>query len=71
MLFLKKKDKSLRMCIDYRQLNKVTTKKKYPLPWINDLLDKLKGESYFSKIKLMLGYHRLRVRGEDVPKTAF
>ena len=55
-LFVKKKDESLRMCIDYRQLNKVTIKNKYPLPWIEDLFDQLQGASYFSKIDLRLGY---------------
>ena len=55
----------------YRQLNKVTMKNKYPLPRIDDLLDQLQRESYFSKIDLRSGYHQLRVRGEDVPKTYF
>jgi len=70
-LFVKKKDGSLHMCIDYRQLNKVTIKNKYPLPRIDDLFDQLQGASYFSKIDLRSGYHQLRVRGVDVPKTAF
>ena len=70
-LFVKKKDGFLRMCIDYRQLNKVSIKNKYPLPQIDDLFDQLQGASYFSKIDLRSGYHQLRVRGEDVPKTAF
>ena len=70
-LFVKKKDGSLRMCIDYHQLNKVTIKNKYLLPHIDDLFDKLQGESYFFKIDLRLGYHQLMVRGEDIPKTAF
>ena len=59
------------MCIDYRKLNKVTIKKKYPLPHIDDLFDQLQGASYFSKIDLRLGYHKLRVKGEDIQKMAF
>ena len=57
------------MCIDYHQLNKVTIKNKYPLPKIDDLFGQLQGASYFSKIDLTSGYHQLRVRGQDVPKT--
>ena len=68
---MKKKDGSLRMCIDYRQLNKVTIKNKYPLPRIYDSFDQLQGANYFSKINLGLGYHQLRVRGEDIRKRAF
>ena len=60
-LFVKKTDGSLRMCIDYRLLNKVTIKNKYPLPRIDDLFDQLQWASYFSKIDLILGYHQLRV----------
>ncbi|KAH0716653.1 hypothetical protein KY290_012914 [Solanum tuberosum] len=71
VLFVKKNDGSLRMCIDCRQLNKVTIKNKYPLPRIDDLFDQLQGASYLSKIDLRPGYHQLRVRGVDVPKTAF
>ncbi|KAD4179016.1 hypothetical protein E3N88_27607 [Mikania micrantha] len=71
VLFVKKKDGSLRMCIDYRELNKVTVKNKYPLPRIDDLFDQLQGASWFSKIDLRSGYHQLKVREEDVPKTAF
>src|SRR5262249_34145160 len=71
VLFVRKKDGSLRMCIDYRQLNKVTVKNKYPLPRIDDLFDQLQGASHFSKIDLISGYHQLKIRKEDVPKTAF
>ena len=59
------------MCIDYRQLNKVTIKSKYPLSRIDDLVDQLQGTSYFSKIDLRPGYHQLRVIGEDISKTDF
>ncbi|GJU52626.1 putative reverse transcriptase domain-containing protein [Tanacetum coccineum] len=59
------------MCIDYRELNKLTVKNRYPLPRINDLFDQLQGSSVYSKIDLRSGYHQLRVRGEDIPKTAF
>ena len=59
------------MCINYQQLNKVTIKNKYPLPIIDDLFDQLQGSRFFSKIDLRSGYHQLRVRDGDVPKTAF
>ncbi|KAJ9561902.1 hypothetical protein OSB04_007062 [Centaurea solstitialis] len=71
VLFVKKKDGSFRMCIDYRELNKVTIKNKYPLPRIDDLFVQLQGASYFSKIDLRSGYDQLKVSEEDVPKTAF
>ena len=71
MLFVKKKDGSLRMCIDYKFLNSVTIKNKYPLPRIDDLFDQLRGASVFSKIDLRSGYHQLRIREQDVAKTAF
>ena len=71
MLFVKKKDGSLRMCINYRLLNSVTVKNKYPLPRINDLFDQLRGACVFSKIDLRLGYHQLRIREHDVVKLAF
>ncbi|GKD76998.1 putative reverse transcriptase domain-containing protein [Tanacetum coccineum] len=71
VLFVKKKDGSFRMCIDYRELNKLTVKNRYPLPRIDDLFDQLQGSSVYSKINLRSGYHQLRVRDEDIPKTAF
>ena len=70
-LFVKKKDDSLRMCVDYRPLNEVTIKNKYPLPRIDILFDQLFGARYFSKIDLRLGYHQIKIRTEDIPKTAF
>ncbi|GJX10009.1 putative reverse transcriptase domain-containing protein [Tanacetum coccineum] len=71
ILFVKKKDGSFRMCIDYRELNKLTLKNRYPLPRIDDLFDQLQGSSTYSKIDLRSGYHQLRVRHEDIPKTDF
>ncbi|GKA64814.1 putative reverse transcriptase domain-containing protein [Tanacetum coccineum] len=71
ILFIKKKDGSFRMCIDYRKLNKLTVKNRYPLPRIDDLFDQIQGSSVYSKIDLRSGYHQLRVRDEDIPKTAF
>ncbi|GKE06704.1 putative reverse transcriptase domain-containing protein, partial [Tanacetum coccineum] len=71
VLFVKKKDGSFRMCIDYQELNKLTVKNRYPLLRIDDLFDQLQGSSVYSKIDLRSGYHQLRVREEDIPKTAF
>ncbi|GJW66068.1 putative reverse transcriptase domain-containing protein [Tanacetum coccineum] len=71
VLFVKKKDGSFRMCIDYRELNKLTVKNRYPLPIIDDLFDQLQGSQFFSKIDLRSGYHQLRVHEDDMPKTAF
>ncbi|KAD4586561.1 hypothetical protein E3N88_24162 [Mikania micrantha] len=71
VLFVKKKDGSFRMCIDYRELNKVTIKNRYPLPRIDDLFNQLQGSSYYSKIDLRSGYHQLRIQENDIPKTAF
>nr|GEX16936.1 putative reverse transcriptase domain-containing protein [Tanacetum cinerariifolium] len=71
VLFVKKKDGSFRMCIDYHELNKLTLKNRYPLPRIDDLFDQLQGSSVYSKIDLRSGYHRLRVREQDIPKTSF
>ena len=71
VLFVKKKDGSLRLCIDYRELNKVTIKNKYSLPRIDDLFDQLQGAGIFSKIDLRSGYHQLNIKEEDSPKSAF
>jgi hypothetical protein len=70
-IFVKKKDQTLRMCVDYRPLNEVTIKNKYPLPRIDLLFDQLTGALVFSKIDLRSGYHHIRIRPEDIPKTAF
>ncbi|GJU28646.1 putative reverse transcriptase domain-containing protein [Tanacetum coccineum] len=71
VLFVKKKDKSFRMCIDYQELNKLIVKNRYPLPRIDDLFDQLQGLSVYSKINLRSGYHQLRIWDEDISKTAF
>ncbi|NDK30177.1 reverse transcriptase family protein, partial [Nesterenkonia haasae] len=71
VLFVKKKDGSMRLCIDYRELNHVTIKNRYPLPRIDDLFDQLQGAKFFSKIDLRSGYHQLKIRTDDIPKTAF
>nr|GEW47002.1 putative reverse transcriptase domain-containing protein [Tanacetum cinerariifolium] len=71
VLFVKNKDVSFRMCIDYRELNKLTVKNRYPLPLIDNLFDQLQGSSIYSKIDLRSGFHQLRVREQDIPKTTF
>jgi hypothetical protein len=68
---VEKKDRTQRMCVDYRSLNEVTIKNKYPLSRIEDLFDQMKGASVFSKINLRLGYHQLKIRESDIPKTTF
>jgi hypothetical protein len=71
MLFVEKKDGTQRMCVEYRSLNEVTIKNKYPLPRTEDLFDQMKGAGVFSKIDLWSEYHQLRIRESDIPKTAF
>jgi hypothetical protein len=71
VLFMEMKDGTQWMCVDYRSLNEVTVKNKYPLPRIEDLFDQMKGASVFSKIDLRSGYHELKIRESDIPKTAF
>jgi hypothetical protein len=71
VLFVKKKDGSMRMCIDYRELNEVTIKNQYPLTRIDDLLDQLQGARVFSMVDLLSGYHQVRVKEEDIPKITF
>ena len=71
VLLVEKKDGSLRMVVDYRALNEVTIKKKYPLPMINDLFDQLQGAKVFSKIDLRSSYHQLKIRDQDIPRTTF
>jgi hypothetical protein len=70
-VFVDKKDGSRRLCIDYRSLNEITIKNKYPLPRIEDLFDQMRGAKVFSKIDLRSGYQELKIRVEDIPKTAF
>jgi hypothetical protein len=71
ILFVKKKDGTMRMCVDYRALNNITVKNSYPLPLVDELFDRLQGARHFSKIDLRSGYHQIRIAAEDVPKTAF
>jgi hypothetical protein len=71
MLFVRNKEGTMRLCIDYRSLNAVTIKNKYPLPRIDDLLDQLRKARFFSKIDLRSGYHQMKIRECDIPKTAF
>jgi hypothetical protein len=71
VLFVNKKDGSRRMCVHYRSLNEVTIKNNYPLPWMEDLFDQMRGAKIFSKIDLRSGYHQLKIRTKDVPKTTF
>jgi hypothetical protein len=71
VLFVQKKDGSQSMCVDYRSFNDVTIKNKYPLPCLKDLFDQMRGVRVFSKIDLRLGYHQMKIRPSDIPKTAF
>jgi hypothetical protein len=71
VLFVQKKDGSQRMCVDYRSLNDVTVKNKYPLPRIEDLFDQMRGARVFSKIDLQTSYHQMKIRPSDIPKTDF
>ena len=71
IIFVDKRDGTTRLCVDYRKLNDVTIKNKYPLPKIEDLFDQMNGARVFSKIDLRTGYHQLKIRDSDIPKTAF
>ena len=71
VIFVKKKDGSLRLCIDYRDLNRATVKNRYPMPRIDDLFDQMKGAAVFSKIDLRSGYHQLRIKEGNIPKNVF
>jgi hypothetical protein len=70
-IFVKKKDGSLRLCVDYRDLNCATVKNRYPMPRIDDLFDQMKGATVFSNINLRSGYHQLRIKEGDIPKISF
>ena len=70
-MLVQKKDGTWRLCIDYRVLNKITVRNRYPIPWIDDLMDQLKGGKYFSKIDFKSGYHQVPIEPSDVWKTAF
>ena len=71
VLFVHKKEGTLRLCVDYRALNKITIKNRYPLPQIDELMDRLVGAKYFTKIDLYSGYHQIRIKNSDISKTAF
>jgi hypothetical protein len=71
VIFVEKKDGTQRMCVDYRLLNEVNIKNKYPLPRIEDLFDQMRGAKVFSKIDLHSGYHQMKIRWSDIPKTTF
>jgi hypothetical protein len=71
VIFVDKRDGTIRLCVDYQKLNDITIKNKYPLPKIEDLFDQMNGARVFSKIDLRTGYHQLKVRESDIPKTAF